>query len=154
MHTRTSMRALCRGVLNGFCKILDNVKWHVVKTTITILSQTIYIAHLLRKISMISLFLHLLLFPAWEFLSNEWTTLAHMWFCLQFLVHFQKAVWKRTSPNKKKSTLYLVRTKASELVDFPGVNTPLVFVKLLFPLITWSCKSTVKLLFCLSHKPH
>ncbi len=26
---------------------------------------------------------------------------------------------------KKKSTLYLVRTKASELVDFPGVNTPL-----------------------------
>ncbi len=26
---------------------------------------------------------------------------------------------------KKTTTLYLVRTKASELVDFPGVNTPL-----------------------------
>ncbi len=39
---------------------------------------------------MISLFLHFLFFPAWEFLSNEWLTLAHMWFCLQFLVHLQK----------------------------------------------------------------
>ncbi len=29
----------------------------------------------------------------------------------------------RTKP--KKSTLYLVRTKASEQADFPGVNTPL-----------------------------
>ncbi len=33
------------GVLFGFCKILDIVKLHIVKTTITILSQTIYIAH-------------------------------------------------------------------------------------------------------------
>ncbi len=32
-------------VLFGFCKILDIVKLHIVKTTITILSQTIYIAH-------------------------------------------------------------------------------------------------------------
>ncbi len=31
-----------------------------------------------------------------------------------------------TKPKKKKSTLYLVQTKASELVDFPGVNTPLI----------------------------
>ncbi len=30
------------GVLFGFCKILDNVKLHIVKTTITILSQMIY----------------------------------------------------------------------------------------------------------------
>ncbi len=28
--------------------------------------------------------------------------------------------------SKKKSTLYLVRIKASELVDFPGLNTPIV----------------------------
>ncbi len=32
-------------VLFGFCKILNIVKLHIVKTTITILSQTIYIAH-------------------------------------------------------------------------------------------------------------
>ncbi len=37
------MRAL--GDLFGFCKILDIVKLHIVKTTITILSQTIYIVH-------------------------------------------------------------------------------------------------------------
>ncbi len=41
----------------------------------------------------------------------------------------KRAVWKRTThththTHTKKSTLYLVRTKASELVDFPGVNTP------------------------------
>ncbi len=34
------MRALSVGVLFGFCNILDNVKSHIVKTTITILSQT------------------------------------------------------------------------------------------------------------------
>ncbi len=40
------MRALRNvGVLLGFCKILDIVKLHIVKTTTTILSQTIYIAH-------------------------------------------------------------------------------------------------------------
>ncbi len=32
------------GVLSGFCKIHDIVKLHIVKTTLTILSQTIYIA--------------------------------------------------------------------------------------------------------------
>ncbi len=32
------MRAFCRGVLFGFCKILDIVKLHIVKTTITIIS--------------------------------------------------------------------------------------------------------------------
>jgi len=26
----------------------------------------------------------------WESLSNEWTTLAHVWFGLQILVHLQK----------------------------------------------------------------
>ncbi len=36
----------------------------------------------------------------------------------------KRAVWKRTAPNQK-STFYLVQTKASELADFPGVNTPL-----------------------------
>ncbi len=39
---------------------------------------------------MISLFSNFLLFPAWEFLSNELMTLAHVWFCLQFLVHLKK----------------------------------------------------------------
>ncbi len=34
---------LRRGVLFVFCKILDIVKLHIVKTTITIISQTIYI---------------------------------------------------------------------------------------------------------------
>ncbi len=33
------------GVLSVFCKIHDIVKLHIVKTTLTILSQTIYIAH-------------------------------------------------------------------------------------------------------------
>ncbi len=32
----------------------------------------------------------------------------------------------RTKQKQKKSTLYLVRTKESELADFPGVNTLLV----------------------------
>ncbi len=36
----------------------------------------------------------------------------------------KRAVRKQTAPKKKKSTLYLVRTKASELADFPGENTP------------------------------
>ncbi len=35
------MRALSVGVLFGFCNILDIVKSHIVKTTITILSQTV-----------------------------------------------------------------------------------------------------------------
>ncbi len=40
------MRALRNiAVLLGFCKILDIVKLHIVKTTITILSQTIYKLH-------------------------------------------------------------------------------------------------------------
>ncbi len=35
--------------------------------------------------------------------------------------------WNNVNHTKqtKKSILYLVRTKASELVDFPDVNTPL-----------------------------
>ncbi len=36
------MLALWGCVLNVFCKILDNIKSHIVKTTITILLQTIY----------------------------------------------------------------------------------------------------------------
>ncbi len=73
---------------------------------------------------MISLFLHFLFFPAWEFLSIERMTLAHVWFCLQFLVLQQKGQCEsEPHPNKYISTLYLVRTKASELADFPGVNT-------------------------------
>ncbi len=36
----------------------------------------------------------------------------------------KRAVWKRTAPTKKIN-IYLARIKASELVDFPGVNTPL-----------------------------
>ncbi len=36
----------------------------------------------------------------------------------------KRAVWKRTAPNIRKSTMYLVQTKANELANFPGVNTP------------------------------
>ncbi len=60
--------------------------------------------------------------------TNEWMTLAHVWFYLQFLVHLQKEQCESEPHQKKrrkeKSILYLVRTKASELADFPGVNTP------------------------------
>ncbi len=52
-------------------------------------------------------------------------TLAHVWFCLQFLVHLQKGQCESEPHQTKKSALYLVRTKASELADFPCVNTPL-----------------------------
>ncbi len=53
-------------------------------------------------------------------------TLTHMWFCLQFLVHLKKGQCEsEPHQTKKKKTFYLVRTKASELSDFPGVNTPL-----------------------------
>ncbi len=41
----------------------------------------------------------------------------------------KRAAWNRTTPKKKKkSTLYLVQTKASELADYSGVNTPLNIV--------------------------
>ncbi len=46
------MRALCRCF--GFCKILDIVKLHIVTTTLTILSQTIYIAHPYIQVEFIS----------------------------------------------------------------------------------------------------
>ncbi len=57
---------------------------------------------------------------------NGWPV-AHVWFCLQFLVHLQKGHCESElhQTKTKKSTLYLVRTKASELADFPDVNTPL-----------------------------
>ncbi len=75
---------------------------------------------------MIRLFLLFLFFPAWVFLTNEWMTLAHMWFCLQRLVHLQKGPCEsKPHQTKEISTLYSVRTKAGELEDFPGVNTPL-----------------------------
>ncbi len=35
------MRALSVGILFGVCNILDNVKSHIVKKTITMLSQTL-----------------------------------------------------------------------------------------------------------------
>ncbi len=54
----------------------------------------------------------------------------HVWFCLQFLVHLQKGQCESEPHQKnKKSTLNLVRTKASELADFPGLNTPLICMK-------------------------
>ncbi len=42
-YTNVCMHSV--GVLFDLCKILDIVKLHIVKTTITILSQTIYITH-------------------------------------------------------------------------------------------------------------
>ena len=36
------------------------------------------------------------------------------------------AMWKGTAPNQKEYHFILVRTKESELKDFPGVNTPLL----------------------------
>ncbi len=53
--------------------------------------------------------------------------LAHVWFCLQFLVCLLKEQCEsKLHQTKKKSAFYLVRTKASELADFPGLNTPLM----------------------------
>ncbi len=53
-------------------------------------------------------------------------TLAHERISLTFLIHLQKGLCESEphQTNKKEETLYLVRTKASELADFPGVNTP------------------------------
>ncbi len=46
-------------------------------------------------------------------------------FVLQFLVHLLKEQCE-SEPHQTKKTLYLVRTKASELADFSGVNIPQV----------------------------
>ncbi len=43
--TQANACVLSVGVSLVFCKILDIVKLHIVKTTITIISQTTYIAH-------------------------------------------------------------------------------------------------------------
>ncbi len=51
---------------------------------------------------MISLFLHFLFFPAWEFLSNEWMNLADVWLYLQFLIHLQKGQCESEPHEKKK----------------------------------------------------
>ncbi len=46
-------------------------------------------------------------------------------FRLQFLDHLQKGQCEsELHQTKQKKTFYLVRNKASELSDFPGVNTP------------------------------
>ncbi len=47
-------------------------------------------------------------------------------FVYSFWFTCKKGSVKENRTKQKKSTLYLVRTKASELADFPGVNTPLV----------------------------
>lgn len=39
------MRGLFRHVLYGFCKVKDNVRFHIIKTTITILLCRQYISH-------------------------------------------------------------------------------------------------------------
>ncbi len=46
-------------------------------------------------------------------------------FVYSFWFTCKKSSVKVNRTKQKKSTLYLVRTKASELADFPGVNTPL-----------------------------
>ncbi len=59
---------------------------------------------------------------------NEWMTLAHtsVLFCSVYNFWFTCKEQCESEPHqtKNKSTLYLVRTKASELLDFPSVNTP------------------------------
>ncbi len=69
----------------------------------------------------------LAVFPAWEFLSNERMTLAHVWLCLQFLVHFQKEQCESEphQTTKKINNMYLVQDQSKWTSDFPGVNTPL-----------------------------
>ncbi len=57
-------------------------------------------------------------------------TVAHVWFCLQFLVHLQKGQCESEPHQTKQKTFYLVEIKASELADFPGVNTPYVKTEL------------------------
>ncbi len=60
--------------------------------------------------------------------TNEWMTLSTLVVLFTVSVWLAKrAVWKRTAPNQTKSALCLVWTKASELADFPGVNTPSEF---------------------------
>ncbi len=57
--------------------------------------------------------------------TNDWMTLSTR--VVLFTVSgslAKRAVWKRTAPNKKNQ--HCIWTKASELADFPGVNTPLV----------------------------
>ncbi len=53
-----------------------------------------------------------------------------MWFCLQFLVHLQKgqraSEANRTKPKKLMTKNVFGPDQTSELVDFPGVNTPLI----------------------------
>ncbi len=59
-------------------------------------------------------------------IHNGWTNkrMPHVWFCLQFMVYLQKGPWEsKLHQTQKTTTLYLVRTNASELADFPGVNT-------------------------------
>ncbi len=68
-------------------------------------------------------------------LSNIWKTLLTTvsdrvpkhtcGFVYNFWFTCKKGSVKVNHTKQKKSTLYLVRTKASELADFPGVNTPL-----------------------------
>ncbi len=45
-------------------------------------------------------------------------------FVYSFWFTCKKGGVKANRTKQKKSTLYLVQTKASELADFPGVNTP------------------------------
>jgi len=57
-------------------------------------------------------------------------TVAHVWFCLQILVYFKKGQCESklhqttTATTKNNNIVYMVRTKESELSEFPGVNTP------------------------------
>ncbi len=57
---------------------------------------------------------------------NQWMNdIKHMCgFVYSFWFTCKKGSVKANRTKLKKSTLYLVQTKASELADFPGVNTP------------------------------
>ncbi len=81
---------------------------------------------------MISLFLHFLFFLLENFCAmNGWPS-TRLWFCLQFLVHLQKRQCESELHQTKQKTFYLVEIKASELADFPGVNTPYMKTELFF----------------------
>ncbi len=71
---------------------------------------------------MIILLLHFLLFPAWEFMSNEWMTLAHV-FCFY---NFWFTCKRNHTKQKQKISVVFGPDQSKWTTDFPNVNTPLV----------------------------
>ncbi len=70
-------------------------------------------------------------------------------FCIQFLVHLQKGQFESKLHQTKKSTLHLVRTKASEQADFPGVKTPYGLFDIFCHLYSGCFKITLRIVFSL-----